>query len=50
MKHLFFALAILLSTPFAMADTFTPSTTTQWFDEESSEFGTDTYEEDGCFC
>jgi hypothetical protein len=49
MKHLFVALAILISTPFAFADT-TPTVTTQWFDEESSEFGTDTYEEDGCFC
>ena len=49
MKQLLVALAILMSTPFAIADTSAP-VTTQWFDEESSEFGTDTYEEDGCFC
>ena len=49
MKQLLFTVIIVLSSSFSNASTYSP-VYSQWIDEDSSGFGTDTYEEDGCFC
>ena len=43
-----FTVLLLLISPSAMAEE--TSNSTEWVEEVATDFGTDSYDEDGCFC
>ena len=43
-----FAILLLLASPVAMAEETTNPN--GWVEEVATDFGTDSYDEDGCFC
>ena len=45
-----FAVLLLLTSTFAIADETQKKNTTEWIEDVPTDFGTDSYDEDGCFC
>jgi len=46
----FFAILLLMNSPVLIADATQTVNTETLTDEASIDFGTDSYDEDGCFC
>ena len=45
-----FAVLLLLASPVAMAEEAQTQNPNSWVEDVDSDFGTDSYDEDGCFC
>lgn len=45
-----FAVLLLLASPATMAEEAQTQNPNSWIEDVDSDFGTDSYDEDGCFC